>query len=182
MANCSNIAGYVRGCDRSSGGIKKIAFFEWAGLDLTGATITAGVISGLTVYTGYSGYTYDFLEDNSNFTFPAIGDGLLASTSWQQTVTLIFRKLSTTLLNEMYELSKTKFVAIVQDFNDGYWFLGKDKGLRKIASAGGQSGQLLGDLNGYTLVMQANEPHTVYLIDISATSSVDAKILALFGY
>lgn len=182
MANCSNIVGYTRGCDRSSGSIQKMAIFEWAGIDVTGATITGGIVSGLTVLAGYSGYTYEFLEDNSNFTFPAVGDGILSSVYWQHTVTAVFRKLSATLLTEMYELTKSKFVVFIKDFNGTYWMLGKDVGLRSIASAGGQSGTVLSDLNGYTLIMQGNEPNRAYPIDISAGSGIDAKILACFGF
>ena len=50
------------------------------------------------------------------------------------------------------------------------------------ASAGGVSGSKLEDPHGYTSVFISDEPQPAYTIDISATSLVDDRILAAFGF
>ena len=179
---CLTLAGYSRGCDDSIGGIKKVALFEKSGLDLTGATIVSGVITILTQDNNYTGYTYDFLKWNSNWVEPILGDGLLANASWQPQLNLIFKKTSATLRNEIYELSKGETCAIVQDQNDEYWFLGFQNGLDLIASPGFSSGNVSTDPNGATILLQGLEAIPSYSIDISSESTVDARILALFGF
>jgi hypothetical protein len=179
---CINISGYNDVCDESYGGIKKVAIFEHKGLKFSDATITSGQITELDLEDGYSGYTYDFLKDNSNFTDADIGDGILASVASQPTITLMFRKWSQTLRNEVEELKKGYLAVIIQDRNDNYWCFGKDEGLQVVAGTGAQSGNLHEDLNGYTLTIQGKEKAKAYGIDIGATSDVDDKILALFGF
>lgn len=180
---CLTLAGYSKGCDASHGGIKTIALFEKAGLDIDNATITTGEITGLDMTSDlYSGFTYDFLIDNTNWTQPVVGDGILASVHWTPNINLIFRKMSNTLRNEIYELSKGDLCAIVKDYNDVYWFLGYERGLRLVASTGSQSGSKLEELNGETLLLAGMESQPAYTIDISSGSTVDASILALFGF
>lgn len=163
---CLSISGYSKGCDKSIGGIKKVALFEKAGLDLTGATISAGQMTALTVYDGYTGYTYDFIRDNANWTEPIVGDGIITAVYFQPTITLMFRKWSLTLRNEIEELSKGEIVAFVQDYNDNYWVFGTDKGLLLRASDGSQSGNNFDEMNGATVVLQSEESYPGYNVDM----------------
>ena len=74
MPGCLAIEGYTIGCDNPGhGGIKKVYLVERAGLTFTGTT--EGEIKRLTLSSDYTGYTYDFLRDSSNFSFPGVGDG-----------------------------------------------------------------------------------------------------------
>lgn len=165
MANCLSLTGYAKGCDASLGGIKKVALFEKAGL--SGATIASGEMTGLVMLAGYSAYTYDFLKDNSNYTQPIVGDGILTSVHWEPSITLVFRKTSKSLRNEIYELSKGELCAIIKDYNDNYWFFGYSRGLNLIASAGSSSGNKLEELNGETIILKGTEPEPAYSVNIS---------------
>jgi len=159
---CLTIAGYTKGCDASYGGISKVFIIEKAGLDITGMTVTSGEISALSVLEGYSGYTYDFLKDNSNWTEPIVGDGIVASVHWTPNVNLVFRKMSNTLRNEIVELSKGDVVIMIKDRNDINWVLGTERGMQLVASGGGQSGSVLEELNGETLLFTGAESYKSY--------------------
>ena len=131
MAKCLTLTGYAKGCDQSLGGIKKLVLFERAGLS-GGTTFVSGETTVLALLSGYTAYSYDYLKDNSNWTEPIAGDGVLTSVHWEPTILAVFRKMSNSLRNEIYELSKGSVCAIIRDFNDIYWFIGYDSYLMAI--------------------------------------------------
>lgn len=151
-------------CDSSIGGIKKVAIYEKSGLDLTGMTVTDGEITALTA--SEAGFNYSFLKDNSNWVESINGDGILASVHFAPTVTLVFRKMSNTLRNEIMQLVKDYVVIFITDSNDVTWAIGTDRGLSLSASAGGQSGSKLEELNGETLVFTGTETYKAYTVDL----------------
>jgi len=167
---CLSNSGYAKGCDSSYGGIKKIAIYEKAAFNLTGMTVTAGVVSASTLYSGYTGYTYDFLKDNSNWTEAIVGDGIMTTVHFTPIITLVFRKMSNTLRNEIMELTKGELVAFLTDYNDVTWMIGSDRGLQLGAGAGGSSGSKLEELNGETIVLTGAETYKAYTIDVTTQS------------
>ena len=173
---CITIAGYSKGCDASYGGIKKVAIYEKAGLDLSGMTVTSGEITSITIDSGYTGYSYDFLKDNSNWTEPIVGDGITASVHWTPNVNLVFRKMSNTLRNEIVELAKGELVIFIKDRNDVIWALGTDRGMQLVASTGGQSGSVLEELNGETLLFTGAESYKTYTYTTGANVTIDALL------
>ncbi len=170
---CISNQGYTKGCDSSYGGIKKVGIFEKAGLDLDNMTVVDGDITALSVNAGYTGYTYDFLKDNSNWTEPIVGDGIVATVHWTPQVNLIFRRMSVTLRNEIMELSKGDLVILIKDRNDITWVIGTDMGMQLAASAGSQSGTLLEELNGETLLFTGTESYKAYTTAIGDTLITD---------
>lgn len=169
MACITNL-GIAKGCNTSIGGIKKVVIYEMTGLDTTGATISDGEVTVLAITSGFSGYSYDFLKDNSFAGEAIVGDGITAKASFTPAVNLVFRKNSAALRTEISELSKSELVALVLDQNDEWFIYGIDRGLNLVASTGSQTGSLLTDLNGITILLQGSEPQLAYTVD----SSVDA--------
>lgn len=167
---CIAITGYAKGCDSSYGGIKKVAIYEKAALSWYG--VVAGVVTGLTINTtGYTGYTFDFLKDNSNWTEPIVGDGITATVHWTPTITLVFRRMSAALRNQIMELSKGDLVFLIKDYNNICWIIGTDRGMQLAASAGGASGNLLEELNGETLVFTGSETYKAYEFNLTTVSA-----------
>jgi hypothetical protein len=165
---CLTISGYAKGCDSSYGGIKQIAIYEKAAFDWTGATITDGIISAVTLYDNFSGATYDFMKDSSNWSEAIIGDGIQTTIHWTPIITLMFRRMSVTLRNEIMEMSKGDLVVFLEDYNGLTWCIGSDRGLQLAASAGGVSGSKLEEMNGETIVIQGAETYKAYNIDITS--------------
>ena len=179
---CLTLGGYTKGCEASHGGIEKIALFEKSEVDWTGKTEANGIITALQLLSGSTGATYDFLKDNSNWVQTIVGDGILTSIHWTPTITLTFRRMSARLRTEIYNMSLGDLTAIIKDWNGIYWYIGGEKGLSLSASAGSSSGSKLEELNGEVIVINGMEPQPAYTIDISSGSSVDSRILALFGF
>jgi hypothetical protein len=153
-------------CDSSIGGIKKVAIYEKSDLALSTMTVVDGEVTALTASA--PGFSYDFLKDNSNWVEAIVGDGILASVHFAPTVTLMFRKMSNTLRNEIMELVRDYVVIFVTDSNNITWMIGSDRGMTLSASAGGQSGSKLEEMNGETLVFTGNETFKAYTMDLTA--------------
>lgn len=175
---CLTMAGYSRGCDASYGGIKKVGIYEYAAFNWTGATVNSGTMSALTIYDGYTGFTYEFLKDNSNWTEPIVGDGILTAVHFTPIVTLVFRKMSVALRNEIMEFTKGALAIFLTDFNDITWVIGSDRGLQLVASAGGASGNNLAELNGETIVISGAESYAAYVANLAAIGNPVQALMA----
>ena len=175
---CLTMAGYTRGCDASFGGIKKVGIYEYEAFNWTGATVTDGTMSALDIYTGYTGFTYEFLKDNSNWTEPIVGDGILTAVHFTPIINLVFRKMSVTLRNEIMEFTKGSLVVFLTDFNDVTWVIGSDRGLQLVASAGGASGSKLEELNGETIVISGAESYAAYVADLASLGDPIQSLMA----
>lgn len=178
---CLNLQGYTKGCDQSNGGIKTVVLFEQD--DVSAYTVDAsGVLETLELSTAGEAYKYDFLRDNSNIADAIIGGGGIATVSYQPTINMIFRKASVEIINEVIELGKSYTVGMVEDNNGNFWTLGIDRGLELQASAGMVTGNTLEEANSVTLLLQGKETRPVLPTNVSGSSGIDPKILALFGY
>jgi len=160
---CITLKGYTKNCSGSIGGIKKVVIYDKADLDLDNMTVTDGVITDLTAIG--TGYSYDFLKDNSSWSEAIVGDGVIASVHFEPKVDLVFRRMSKELRNEIMELSKTDVVIFVKDKNSEIFVIGTDSGLSLGGSTGGQSGAKLDELNGETLSFTGKEGYKAYLLD-----------------
>lgn len=179
MAVCLTLSGYAKGCDATGyGSIKKVVLFEKAGLVFSGLTITQGeVTSGLTLATGYSGYTYDTLKDNSDFSSPHVGDGVTSQIHYEPQINLVFARYTKAIKNEVQELRKADLCAIIQDANDVYWLFGAERGLNVIAGPGAVSGKKLEDPHGMTITLKGIEPNDAYTVTYA---NLGAQLKALF--
>jgi hypothetical protein len=75
-----------------------------------------------------------------------------------QQVSAIFQKLTYQTRDKIVALGKNRLVVIVKDNNGKYWICGKDRGLM-ITTSTAVTGTAMGDLNGYTVVFDGNEPN-----------------------
>lgn len=164
--SCFTLTGITKACGTAIGGIKSVYLIEYDGV-ATYSDSTTGVIDVMTFTTGYTGAYYEFLSENSNWVEPLVGDGIVASVHWEPSLTLVFRKLTVATRNEILELSKGKLVAIIQDSNLTYWALGLDRGLQLSASAGGQTGSTMDELNGQTVLLMGKETFPAYSVNIT---------------
>lgn len=177
MGHCITNLGYSAVCDESIGGIKTIAIFEYAGIDWDSLVVSDFMVSALDVNTDYSGFTYQFVEDNATWTDPSVGDGALVNSHWEPNVNMIFKKMSSTLNMEMHELSKNKVVIFLQDNNDNYWIVGDYRGLRMTDSDGGTTGAAMSDPNQVSVNFKGMATHPAYQFD---KDTVDVLIGGLF--
>lgn len=77
-----------------------------------------------------------------------------AGTNYVQTLlALVFNRMETSKRLEIEALALADAVAIVEDANGKYWYLGKDHPLH-MSAGGGETGTARGDRNAYTTTLQ----------------------------
>ena len=66
---------------------------------------------------------------------------------------MVFNRMETTKRVEIAAMALADLVAIVQDCNGKYWFLGYDNPLH-LSAGDGQTGTARSDRNGYSVTLQ----------------------------
>lgn len=148
---CDLTSGRAWQCNEQIGGIKAVYFANYGGL--TGATVTNGAIAN----TGaISLYKYALEEYTGNLSEAiTVGEGT-GTLFFEQTLTLQLTKLQASDVDEMKLLAVGRPHVIVQDNNDNYLLLGKDKGVRLTAGTK-QTGTAGNELSGYNLTFTGRE-------------------------
>jgi len=139
-------------CKDAVGGIKQIFFADYGTLGT--ATIVNGVV---TAFSGaaYTLYQYD-VKSASNLSQTITSSNDNGTTFYEQTVTLVLTKLEAETQVELQKLITSRPHAFIQDNNGNYLAIGMTRGCDTNGTI--DTGTALGDLNGYTLTITAQEP------------------------
>jgi hypothetical protein len=140
-------------CINGLGGIKTVYFLAGT---IDSYTESEGVISAITG----SGDFYEFAlpKDTAFFSESINVSNVNGTVFYQGDLTIVLQKMSATVRNQILLLAQNRDLRIVfVDNNDTKWLVGKTRGA--VMSSGTiATGTAVGDLNGYTLVFQAQEP------------------------
>lgn len=169
---CSNITltGINVGCKDSMGGIKEV--YAIKAENVTGVTVDAStnMIDDISVTTGEKFKTYKVRKQTSSMTSTFSTDDAVGTFSIQTDLALQFTKMTTKRNEELMGLLVEDLVILAKDQNDRTWYLGKDNGV--TASAGtAQTGQAMGDLNGYNVTLTDISRRLPYEVDPTILTS-----------
>ena len=153
MANCTLTAGIPLACLESTGGIKNVYITPF--LDTTVFVETAGVISAATNMGDV--YSFKFRAQNGGFNEEGNHSIENGTNFYTQTLELTFHKKETTKRNNLMILAGTQMHVIVETQNGDFWLIGKQNGAYLTAS-NSATGQAYGDLSGFNITIEANEP------------------------
>lgn len=154
-------------CQDSVGGIKELKLRKLP--TTSDVTLTsANVVSAITT-SGW--YKYEFNPETASFTENQTTSDTNGSVFYAQSVTLMLHKLSSALRNEIRLLAIMRVQIVIQDRNNRYWLIGLNNGLRSSGSA--QTGQAMGDMNGYNLTFAGNQE----LSAVEVTSAIYATLV-----
>lgn len=139
-------------CKDAVGGIKQVFFVDYG--TLGSATITNGVV---TAFSGnaYSCYQYD-VKSASGLEQTITSSNDNGTTFYEQTMTLVLTKLDAATQQELQHIVASRPHVFVQDNNGNYLAVGMTRGCDTNGTI--STGVALGDLNGYTLTVTAQEP------------------------
>jgi hypothetical protein len=151
---CNLSQNYVLDCKESLGGLKSVYFIESANVSVD--TIADGVITDLQLAVGKYFYKYDLVKETSSFTETITASVQNGTIFYAQELTIILNKLQANTRNEILLLAKNNLVAIAEDRNGKYWYLGQEGGL-DISGGTGASGVASGDRSGYELTFSGQE-------------------------
>ena len=151
MSCIQTLSGLAKDCAANMGGIVEVMIANFA--DVTGVTITDGVISAVTMAADAKFKKYSFAKNTGSLTSTYNIDAASGVKYVTSDLLLQFNRMETSKRVEITALSLGDLAVIVKDANGKYWYLGKDEPVN--ASAGdGQTGTARGDANRYTITLQ----------------------------
>lgn len=149
---CLMSTGRKLACKDAVGGIRAIYFADYG--TLGNATITAGIVTAFSGTT-YTLYKYDVKSASGlEQTINSSDDN--GTTFFEQSLTLILTKLGAATQAELAKVIATRAHVFVEDNNGNYLAVGMTRGTTTTGTI--STGVALGDLNGYTLTIMAQEP------------------------
>ena len=164
---CNLTTNITLDCRDSVGGIKELKLRKHPStLDVV--TTSANVVSTITT-SGW--YKYEFLPETANFTETETENAQNGTVFYDQVLNVMLSKLSTTKRNELRILAQSRLDVVVVDRNGVSWLLGWNNGMTKSGTAA--TGQAMGDMNGYTLVLTGKEEDPM----LEVTSSIYATLV-----
>jgi hypothetical protein len=148
---CVLTTGRKLACKEVVGGIKQVFFADYGTLGAT--TITNGTVSAMT--GTYSLYQYD-VKSASGLEQTITSSNDNGTTFFEQTLTMVITKLDPLTQVELQKVIAARPHVFIQDNNGNYLAVGLTRGCDTNGTV--STGIALGDLNGYTLTITAQEP------------------------
>ena len=165
---CALTQGYTLDCKDSLGGITEVYFMS--AQDVASYTVSGGVMTALTKDSGKRFYKYELVKATSGVVENINASVENGTIFYQQELTIVLNKLQANTRNEILLLAKNLLVAVAKDNNGKYWLMGYSRGA--VVSAGTSvTGTAVGDLNGYTLTLTAQEPAMAYEVQATPAST-----------
>lgn len=163
---CTLTTGRKLACKDAVGGIKAVYLAEYGTL----GTATIGASGYVTAFslTNYTLYEYDVKSASGlEQTINSSDDN--GTTFYEQVLTLVLNKLDPLTQVELHKVIANRPHVFVQDNNGNYLAVGMTRGTTTTGTI--SSGIALGDLNGYTLTITAQEPLMAQFVTASLVTS-----------
>lgn len=170
---CSQtLSGLVHDCLPSMGGIKAVYLANKE--DISALTVTTNKITGITMADAAKFHKYEFQRRTGSLSSNYQVNADNGTKFVQSDLVLVFNRMETTKRVEISALAAGELVAIVEDNNGVFHYLGKDNPL-ELSAGDGLTGTALADRNGYSVTLQDESlelPYEVLVgdggVDISA--------------
>ena len=170
MSCIQTLSGLTRDCSSNMGGIVEALIANYA--DVTGVTVSDGIISAISMASSAKFKRYSFAKNTGSLTSNYDIDAASGVKYVTSDLLLQFNRMETSKRVEITALALGDLAIIVKDANGKYWYLGKDEPVN--ASAGdGQTGTARGDANRYTITLHDESLEMPYEVD---SSIVDALV------
>ena len=163
---CLLTTGRKLACKDAVGGIKAIYFADYGTL----GTATIGASGYVTAFASstYNLYQYDVKSASGlEQTINSSDDN--GTTFFEQSLTVILTKLDPLTQVELQKLIATRPHVFIQDNNGNYLSVGMTRGTTTTGTI--STGVALGDLNGYSLTIMAQEPLMAQFVTASLVTN-----------
>ena len=169
MPCLQTLSGLARDCSSNMGGILEVLIAN-AG-DVTGVTLSEGIISTVSMATSAKFKRYTFAKNTGSLTSTYTLDPASGVKYVTSELLLQFNRMETQKRVEITALALGDLVCIVKDANGKYWYLGKDEPVNASASDG-QTGTARADANRYTITLQDESLEMPYEVDASIVDAL----------
>ena len=166
---CNLTLGRKEPCKDVIGGLKNIYFVDFGGLGTV--TLTNDEITNLTGDSGsLTAFKYE-VKGNSSFEQTITSSRETGTTFFDQTLTLTLKKLTKEDNKELKLLAYGRPHVAVEDYNGNVFMMGLENG-SDVNGGTIVTGAAMGELSGYTLTLNAQEPLPANFMD-SDTKDID---------
>ena len=145
------LSGLAKDCAASMGGIVRVLLANKD--DVTAVTVSTDIISAITLASSKYFHEYAFRPNTSQMTSNWQVNAENGVAYVQTDLVMVFNRMETTKRVEIAAMALADLVAIVQDCNGKYWYLGYDNPLH-LSAGDGQTGTARSDRNGYSVTLQ----------------------------
>ena len=167
--SCDISAGRVEPCKDVVGGIKNLYFVNYDNIDsYTFDGVDTDVIDGFNSTGSIVGYKYE-LKGGNNLEQTITSSRENGTTFVEQTLTAVLKKQDVGTHKQVKLLSFGRPRVVVEDYNGNFFLMGLEHGV-EVTTAAITTGTAMGDLNGYTITMVAQEKIPANFIDATETT------------
>ena len=151
MACAQTLSGLVHDCAANMGGIKAVYLANKA--DVDAITVASDKITGITMAASAKFHKYEFARRTGSLSSNWQVNAENGTKFVQTDLLLVFNRMQTTSRVEIAAMAAGELVAIVEDNNGVYHFLGMEAPL-EISAGDGLTGTAMADRNGYSITLQ----------------------------
>lgn len=169
MPCAQTLSNLFRDCAGSVGGVA--AFYYANKDDVTGVTVTDGIITAIALASSKNFYTLQPPKQTSSLESTWNVDEANGSKYVESTITVVFNRMETAKRVAMQALAEGEFVFIVKDKNGKFWYLGKDDAVTLTGGTVG-TGTAYADRNGYSMILSDQSAELPYEVDGSIIDSL----------
>ena len=167
--SCDISAGRVEPCKDVVGGIKNLYFVNYDNIDsYTMDGVDVDVVDGFVSTGSIVGYKYE-LKGGNNLEQTITSSRENGTTFVEQTLTAVLKKQDVGTHKQVKLLSFGRPRVVVEDYNGNFFLMGLEHGA-EVTTAAITTGTAMGDLNGYTITMVAQEKVPANFIDCTETT------------
>lgn len=164
---CNITSALALDCMNSIGGLKTA--YILAG-EITGTTEVAGEITDIAG-TG-SFYQFELAKDTAFYNEQVNVSNTNGTVFYQGELTIVLQKMAAAKRNQILLLAANRDLRIAFEDNNGVTYIaGLSRGM-VMSSGTAATGTAVGDLNGYTLVFQSQEPASAGILEGSLADAV----------
>jgi len=168
MACNVTLTGIAYDCGVNLSGVRRVLIADDASVGAV--TVTDGEITAIDASTG-TFKEYIPAKNTGSLTKTLTKDESTGVKYYTNEAVMQFNHMETAKRTELAELDGGRLVAIVEDMNGKYWYLGKDNFVSATAVTG-QTGAGLDDGNFYTLTLTDISSELPYEVQASVISGI----------
>lgn len=151
MPCAQTLSGLVHDCAANMGGIKAVYLANKTDVDTI--TVASDKITGITMAAAAKFHKYEFARRTGSLSSNWQVNAENGTKFVQTNLLLVFNRMETTKRVEIAAMAAGELVAIVEDNNGVYHYLGMEAPL-EISAGDGLTGTATADRNGYSITLQ----------------------------
>lgn len=151
MSCSQTLTAIAKDCNANIGGVKRV--YVANADDVTAVTVTSGKITGITMASGKKFLEFAFRANTASMTSTWQVSAETGAKYVQTLLAMQFSRMETSKRLAIQALALADAVAIVEDMNGAFWYLGYEFPLELNAGDGGTGTQRT-DRNGYGITLE----------------------------